>query len=84
MDTTLLVAVIAGSETLSGSSNFSSSAELAALKLIVSHLAKSGNTTPPAVFTNIVPSDYHLFRAMAHGLSEQQFISYEDTENWVD
>ncbi|GBP28637.1 Mariner Mos1 transposase [Eumeta japonica] len=33
---------------------------------------------------NIVPSDYHLFRSMAHALSEQRFTSYEDTKNWVD
>ncbi|GBP95183.1 Mariner Mos1 transposase [Eumeta japonica] len=30
------------------------------------------------------PSGYHLFRSMAHALSEQRFTSYEDTKNWVD
>ncbi|KAG5324773.1 MOS1T transposase, partial [Pseudoatta argentina] len=29
-------------------------------------------------------SDYHLFRSMTHGLSEQHFTSYEDTKNWID
>ncbi|GBP36086.1 Mariner Mos1 transposase [Eumeta japonica] len=33
---------------------------------------------------NIAPSDYHLFRSMAHALSEQRFTSIEDTKNWVD
>ncbi|GBP20943.1 Mariner Mos1 transposase [Eumeta japonica] len=33
---------------------------------------------------DIAPSDYHLFRSMAHALSEQRFTSYEDTKNWVD
>ncbi|EGI59573.1 Mariner Mos1 transposase, partial [Acromyrmex echinatior] len=33
---------------------------------------------------DIVPSDYHLFRSMAHGLSEQHFTSYEDIKNWID
>ncbi|GBP39447.1 Mariner Mos1 transposase [Eumeta japonica] len=30
----------------------------------------------------IAPFDYHLFRSMAHALSEQRFTSYEDTKNW--
>ncbi|GBP69378.1 Mariner Mos1 transposase [Eumeta japonica] len=29
------------------------------------------------------PSDYHLFRSMAHALSEQRFTSHEDTKNCV-
>ncbi|GBP49604.1 Mariner Mos1 transposase [Eumeta japonica] len=33
---------------------------------------------------DIAPSDYHLFRSMAHALSEQRFTSYEDNKNWVD
>ena len=33
---------------------------------------------------DIAPSDYHLFRSMAHGLSEQHFTSYEDIKNWID
>ena len=38
----------------------------------------------PLYSPDIVPSDYHLFRSMAHALSEQRFTSYEDTKNWVD
>ncbi|GBP00790.1 Mariner Mos1 transposase [Eumeta japonica] len=33
---------------------------------------------------DIAPSDCHLFRSMAHALSEQRFTSYEDIKNWVD
>jgi len=33
---------------------------------------------------DIDPSDYHLFRSMTHGLSEQHFTSYEDTKNCID
>jgi len=32
----------------------------------------------------IALSDYHLFRSMTHGLSEQHFTSYEDTKNCID
>ncbi|GBP60787.1 Mariner Mos1 transposase [Eumeta japonica] len=32
---------------------------------------------------DIAPSDYHLFRSMAHVLSEQRFTSYEDIKNWI-
>lgn len=38
----------------------------------------------PPYSPDLAPSDYHLFRSMAHGLSEQRFTSYEDTKNWVD
>ena len=31
----------------------------------------------------IAPSDYYLFRSMAHGLADQQFRSYEDIEKWL-
>ncbi|GBP40140.1 Mariner Mos1 transposase [Eumeta japonica] len=37
----------------------------------------------PPYSPDIAPSDYHLFRSMAHALSEQRFTSYEDTKNWV-
>jgi len=37
----------------------------------------------PLYSLDIAPSDYHLFRSMAHGL-EQHFHSYEDTKKWVD
>jgi len=32
---------------------------------------------------DIAPSDYHFFRSMMHGLSEQHFTSYEDTKNCI-
>lgn len=38
----------------------------------------------PPYSPDIAPSDYHLFRSMTHGLSEQRFYSYEETKNWVD
>jgi len=38
----------------------------------------------PSYSPDIAPSDYHLFRSMTHGLSEQHFTSYEDTKNCID
>ncbi|GBP52529.1 Mariner Mos1 transposase [Eumeta japonica] len=38
----------------------------------------------PPYSSDIAPSDYHLFRSIAHALSEQRFTSYEDTKNGVD
>jgi [histone H3]-lysine36 N-dimethyltransferase SETMAR len=38
----------------------------------------------PPYSPDIAPSDYHLFRSMTHGLAEQRFTSYEDTQKWVD
>jgi len=37
----------------------------------------------PSYSPDIAPSDYHLFRSMTHGLSEQHFTSYEDTKNCI-
>ncbi|XP_015189841.1 PREDICTED: uncharacterized protein LOC107073667, partial [Polistes dominula] len=33
---------------------------------------------------DIAPSDFHLFRSIAHGLADQRFHSYEETKKWVD
>ncbi|EGI61410.1 Mariner Mos1 transposase, partial [Acromyrmex echinatior] len=33
---------------------------------------------------DVAPSDYHLFRSMAHGLAGQHFRSYEEIKNWID
>ncbi|KAG5325834.1 MOS1T transposase, partial [Pseudoatta argentina] len=33
---------------------------------------------------DIAPSDYHLFRSLAHSLCEQKFTSYEDCTKWFD
>lgn len=38
----------------------------------------------PPYSPDIAPSDYYLFRSMAHALTAQRFTSYEDTKNWVD
>jgi len=38
----------------------------------------------PLYLPDIAPSDYHLFRLMAHGKAEQHFHSYEDAKKWVD
>lgn len=38
----------------------------------------------PPYSPDIAPSDYHLFRSMAHALTAQRFTSYQDTKNWVD
>ncbi|GBP87168.1 Mariner Mos1 transposase [Eumeta japonica] len=38
----------------------------------------------PPYSPDIAPSDYNLFRSLAHALSEQRFTSYEDTKPRVD
>ena len=38
----------------------------------------------PPYSPDIIPSDYHLFRSMAHGLVEQHSNSYEEAKSWVD
>ncbi|GFV02218.1 mariner Mos1 transposase [Trichonephila clavipes] len=38
----------------------------------------------PLYSTDLAPSDYHLFRSMAHGLADQHFRSYEEVKNWID
>ena len=43
-----------------------------------------GSPIPPTIFSRIAPSDYHLFRLMAHGLADQHFRSYEEVKNWID
>ena len=37
----------------------------------------------PPYSPDIAPSDYYLFRSMAHGLADQQFLSHEDIEKWL-
>ena len=39
---------------------------------------------PPLYSPDVAPSDYHLFRSMAHGLADQHFRSYEEIKNWID
>ena len=38
----------------------------------------------PPYSPDVAPSDYHLFRSMAHGLADQHFRSYEEEKNWID
>jgi [histone H3]-lysine36 N-dimethyltransferase SETMAR len=38
----------------------------------------------PPYSPDIAPSDYHLFRSMAHGLSDQKFKTYLDVKIWLD
>ena len=38
----------------------------------------------PPYSPDIVLSKYYLFRSMAHGLTDQQFRSYEDIKKWLD
>jgi len=37
----------------------------------------------PPYSLDVAPSDYHLFRSMAHGLADQHFRSYEEVKNWI-
>ena len=37
----------------------------------------------PPYSPDIAPSDYYLFRSIAHDLADQQFRSYEDIEKWL-
>ncbi|KAG5309149.1 MOS1T transposase, partial [Pseudoatta argentina] len=32
----------------------------------------------------LAPSDFHLFRSMAHGLAGRRFHSYEEAQKWID
>jgi len=36
------------------------------------------------LYSDIVLSDYYLFRSIIHGLSEEKFSSHEDTKKWID
>ncbi|KAG5325168.1 MOS1T transposase, partial [Pseudoatta argentina] len=38
----------------------------------------------PPYSPDIAPSDFHLFRSMAHGLADRRFHSYEEAEKWID
>ncbi|EFN78030.1 Histone-lysine N-methyltransferase SETMAR, partial [Harpegnathos saltator] len=37
----------------------------------------------PPYSPDIAPSDCHLFRSMAHELSDQHFNNYEEIEKWL-
>lgn len=38
----------------------------------------------PPYSPDMAPSDFHLFRSMAHGLSERRFRKYDDIQKWLD
>ncbi|KAG5327504.1 MOS1T transposase, partial [Pseudoatta argentina] len=38
----------------------------------------------PPYLPDIAPSDFHLFRSMAHGLADRRFHSYEEAQKWID
>lgn len=38
----------------------------------------------PPYSPDIAPSDFHLFRSMAHGLADQRFHSYEEAKKFID
>lgn len=38
----------------------------------------------PPYSPDIAPSDYHLFRSMAHGLGEQRFQNRQEIQEWLD
>jgi [histone H3]-lysine36 N-dimethyltransferase SETMAR len=38
----------------------------------------------PPYSPDLAPSDYHLFRSMAHRLAEQRFTKHEEVQNWLD
>lgn len=38
----------------------------------------------PPYSPDIAPSDYHLFRSMAHGLAEQRFQNRQEVQEWLD
>lgn len=38
----------------------------------------------PPYSPDLAPSDYHLFRSMSHGLSEQRFSNHGDVQKWLD
>jgi [histone H3]-lysine36 N-dimethyltransferase SETMAR len=39
---------------------------------------------PHLPFSDVAPSNYHLFWLMQHGISEQHFNVFEDIKKWFD
>ena len=37
-----------------------------------------------AIYSDLAPSDYHLFASMGHALAQQRFTSYENVRKWLD
>ncbi|KAG5315258.1 MOS1T transposase, partial [Pseudoatta argentina] len=38
----------------------------------------------PPYSPDTAPSNFHLFRSMAHGLADRRFHSYEEAQKWID
>ena len=38
----------------------------------------------PPYSPDVAPSDYHLFRSMAHDMADQHFRFYDEVKNWID
>ncbi|KAG5321047.1 MOS1T transposase, partial [Pseudoatta argentina] len=38
----------------------------------------------PPYSPDIAPTNFHLFRSMAHGLADRRFHSYEEAQKWID
>ena len=38
----------------------------------------------PPYSPDMAPSDFHLFRLKAHGITDQRFHSYEEVKKWID
>ena len=43
-----------------------------------------GSSTHQPYSPDIVHSDFHLFRSIAHGLADHRFHSYEEAKKWID
>jgi len=44
-----------------------------------------GSATPSRLlYSDLAPSDYHLFSFMGHALAERHFDSYENVRKWLD
>ena len=59
-------------------------AHVAKVAKTYSEILKCEVIPQPPYSLDIAPSDYHLFRSMAHSLADQHFRSYKEVKNWID